>query len=533
MEQLEKLTAEQKKIYESLMVYDSVMTRWIDAEEENRVKFRNNPLKAFLCATGMGKEEFQAMMSPLGDGKALQTYMEDGNDFELEEAKTSYTNGWDVANQVALNMINLVLKKIVGDGFWESYTFTQDDKSSDIIFKAHIETMEVVEINDTEATMRMVMKECTASGKLERTDVDVTIGEIEVRFDVNLEEVSFETESGKTLDLYLDLKKKDAIQDPIVEVQIDSRFIKYALEGLLADGIGKIINSLPMEPYKICSVEMDEEKLQKADWIIPDYASFSGTKVTMEDAEDKKIMAVFLKTLDKEVSGLNLDILKEIVDYDAEGTVGIAERLTLGHIIPIILTQALDDDTVSMYYDEDKNYLSIDKTVSIKQSGADVKIKDLKVFSRENGYHLTFNIDGNWGAGMIDITGDGYCDIKLEFAKDEKGKAQLFASVSNPILNCSIDVPWWEYLLIFIAMLIPVIGQVIDVIICTILAVAMEVISSVFSDIQENGIDGLPVDVVLPIKWNDMKFVDIKSIHFSKGLKISYSMKVAEESEEQ
>ena len=60
-----------------------------------------------------------------------------------------------------------------------------------------------------------------------------------------------------------------------------------------------------------------------------------------------------------------------------------------------------------------------------------------------------------------------------------------------------------------------------------------QAISSVFSDIQENGIDGLPVDVVLPIKWNDMKFVDIKSIHFSKGLKISYSMKVAEESEEQ
>ena len=38
MEQLEKLTAEQKKIYESLMVYDSVMKGWLDAEEENRWK---------------------------------------------------------------------------------------------------------------------------------------------------------------------------------------------------------------------------------------------------------------------------------------------------------------------------------------------------------------------------------------------------------------------------------------------------------------------------------------------------------------
>ena len=75
MERLEKLTSEQKKIYESLMAYDSVMTGWLDAEAENRLKFRNNPLKAFLCATGMGKEEFQTMMCPLGDGKALQAFM--------------------------------------------------------------------------------------------------------------------------------------------------------------------------------------------------------------------------------------------------------------------------------------------------------------------------------------------------------------------------------------------------------------------------------------------------------------------------
>lgn len=31
MERLEKLTSEQKKIYESLMAYDSVMTGWLDA----------------------------------------------------------------------------------------------------------------------------------------------------------------------------------------------------------------------------------------------------------------------------------------------------------------------------------------------------------------------------------------------------------------------------------------------------------------------------------------------------------------------
>lgn len=48
MEQLEKLTPEQKKLYESLMAYDSVMTNWLDAQEENRIQFKSNPIKAFL-----------------------------------------------------------------------------------------------------------------------------------------------------------------------------------------------------------------------------------------------------------------------------------------------------------------------------------------------------------------------------------------------------------------------------------------------------------------------------------------------------
>lgn len=93
MEQLEKLTPEQKKLYESLMAYDSVMTNWLDAQEENRIQFKSNPIKAFLDVTGMGKDEFQVMVHSLDNGKALPEYTDDGNKFELDEAKTSYTNG--------------------------------------------------------------------------------------------------------------------------------------------------------------------------------------------------------------------------------------------------------------------------------------------------------------------------------------------------------------------------------------------------------------------------------------------------------
>ena len=309
MEQLEKLTAEQKKIYESLMVYDSVMTSWIDAEEENRVKFRNNPLKAFLCATGMGKEEFQAMMSPLGDGKALQTYMEDGNDFELEEAKTSYTNGWDIVNLTTVDMVDLVLKKIFGDGFWKSYSFKQEKKSTDITLQTHIATMEITALNGTLATIKMMMEECTVSGMLEGTVVATSVGEIKAGFQVELQQVSLETESGTILDLYLDVKAKDAIKNPSVEVQTDNFFIKCVLEEVLREGLKNIINSLPIdEPYKICSVEMDEGKLQKAGWIIPDHVSFSGSSVGLKDGGSKDEVAVFLKTLDKDINNLNLNL---------------------------------------------------------------------------------------------------------------------------------------------------------------------------------------------------------------------------------
>ena len=237
-------------------------------------------------------------------------------------------------------------------------------------------------------------------------------------------DVSLETESGTTLDLYLDVKAKDAIKNPSVEVQTDNIFIKYVLQGILEESLQKIIGSLPIdEPYKICSVEMDEGKLQKADWIIPDHASFSGSSVGLKDGGSKDEVAVFLKTLDKDINNLNLNIEQQFADSDADGTLGIAERLILGHILPLILTQ-VNDGTASAEYDADENCLKIDSVVSISQYGADVKIKDFKVSSRENGFRLAFYLDGNWGAGMVKFHGTGDCDMKLEFVKDAFAKTR-------------------------------------------------------------------------------------------------------------
>ncbi len=203
-------------------------------------------------------------------------------------------------------------------------------------------------------------------------------------------DVSLETESGTTLDLYLDVKAKDAIKNPSVEVQTDNIFIKYVLQGILEESLQKIIGSLPIdEPYKICSVEMDEGKLQKADWIIPDHASFSGSSVGLKDGGSKDEVAVFLKTLDKDINNLNLNIEQQFADSDADGTLGIAERLILGHILPLILTQ-VNDGTASAEYDADENCLKIDSVVSISQYGADVKIKDFRYLREKTDSVLHF-----------------------------------------------------------------------------------------------------------------------------------------------
>lgn len=531
MEQLEKLTPEQKKLYESLMAYDSVMTNWLDAKEENRIKFKSNPIKAFLDATGMGNEEFLAMMHSLDNRKALSEYMDDGNKFELDEAKTSYTNGWDIVNLATVDVINLVLKKLFGDGIQKDYFFKVDEKKTDVTVKVYIEPLEIKELNGTLANMRLMLKDCMILGELEGTPVGETIDEIIVCFDVMLQQVSLETESGKTLDLYLDIKAQDAIKNPSVDVKSDNLLLKYVLKGVIEDGIQKIIDSIPMdEPYKICSIGMDAEKLQKEDWIIPDYASFSGSDVAMENGEFKKEVAVFAKTLDKNVADLNLNIQQQFADSKADGTLGIAERLTLGYILPVILAQALNDNTVSMEYDEKENYLKIDKTESISQSGADVKIKDFKVSSRENGFRLAFYIDGNWGAGMVKFNGPGYCDIRLEFVNNENGESQLLVSVSNPTLNCNTSVPWWEYLIMCAIAVATFIGGIIAAILLNIINIATAIIDSVINRIQNNGIDGLPVNVAIPIKWNNLELLDIESMNFSKGLHISYSMKVDQES---
>lgn len=221
----------------------------------------------------MGKDEFQVMVHSLDNGKALPEYTDDGNKFELDEAKTSYTNGWDIVNLATVDVINLVLKKLFGDGIQKDYFFKSDEKQTDITVKVHIEHLEIKELNGTLASMRLMLKDCMILGTLEGSPAGAAVDEIIVCFDVMLQQVSFETESGKTLDLYLDLKAKDAIKNPSVEVKSDNPLLKYVLKGILEDGIQKIIDSIPIdEPYKICSIGMDAEKLQKEDWIIPDYA---------------------------------------------------------------------------------------------------------------------------------------------------------------------------------------------------------------------------------------------------------------------
>lgn len=539
---LEKLPLEQRKICDSLMQYDSVMTDWINESEENKVQYRRNPLKTFLSVTGMGKSAFVDLMSPLANKEVLLKQVGDEEEFTLKDATTDYTNGWDIVNLATLDIVNMAFSKLFSNGVKINVPITSEDKKADLILETNIDKFIFTDLNGALANMEIQSGNCTLSGTLDGKDMDCTIGSIVITFQVKLEEVSLETESGKKLELYLDLKADNAIRSIIVDAECDSFILKCVLDEILPTVFEKIIGQIPIEePYKICTVEIDEETQNKINWLIPDVASFSGSSVFDKDGVEKKEVAVFAKTLDKDLTNLFSKIESQFVDSRADGTLGIAERIILGYALPVCIASSLkimeetsgtEVEIPPMQYVESEKCLKIDKTITVEESGAVVNIKDFKIVSMEEGFRLSFSSDGNWGAGMVTFDATGFADISLSFTKDESGE-HLTATVSNPTLDYNIDIPWWEWLilalLIVSGLFISFVGVIIAGILGTILGIASGIIDSIMKAIQENGIDGLPITVEIPIQWNNLKVLDIQSMSFSKGMQISYSMQLDEE----
>lgn len=536
MVNLEKLTPEQRKLYDGLMRYDSIMTNWINESEENKTKFRRDPIKTFLSVTGVEKSVFMDMVSPLVKREALSEQVGDAENFTLDEAKTSYTNGWDIVNLATLDVINMAFSKLFSNGVKINVPLTSEEKKTDLNLEIDIDKFIFADLNGCLANMEIQFGNCTVSGVLDGNDIDCTLENLEITFQVALQKVSLETESGKNLELYLDLWADDAISNIDIKVECNNFFLKCFLDEILPDVFEKIIGQIPIaEPYKICTVEIDEETQDKINWLIPDFASFSGESVFDKDGVEKKEMAVFAKTLDKDVANLNLNIEQQFADSRADGTLGIAERIILGYILPICIASTLKNMAASdaeveippMQYEESENCLKIDKTITVEESGAVVNIKDFKVVSRESGFRLNFYVDGNWGAGMVNFDATGFADIRLSFTKDESGE-HLTAAVSNPTIDYDIEIPWWEWLIMAL-LIISFWGAIAGIILGIILGIASGIIDSIMKAFQENGIDGLPITVEVPIQWNNLQMLDIQSMSFSKGIHISYSMQLDEE----
>lgn len=531
--QAEKMTPELKKIYDGLMRYDSVMTGWLNETEKNKEQFKRNPIKSFLSVTGMEKNEFMEMVPSMADKEMLLKQLEEGADFTLDEAKTNFTNGWDMVNLATLDAINMIFDKLFGDGIDLNVPLKSDDQRTDMSLETVLAEFAFTDINGSLANMKMQFKNCTASGILNGDNIDFAIGDIAITFEVYLQQVSLETESGKSLELYLDLKADDAIRNINVDVECDNFLLMCILKEILPKVFEKIVDQIPVnQPYKICTVDIDEETQTKLNWLIPDFASFSGSSVLDKEGNEKKEIAVFAKTLDKHVEDLNLNIEQQFADSNADGTLGIAERVLLGYILPICISSEIEKKkpefkVQNMWYDETEHCLNMDTTIHVNESGAVVNVKSFKVFSREGGFRLYFWLDGDWGAGMVEFDASGFFDICLAFTRDENGE-HLTASVSNPTMDYNIDIPWWEWLLMA-AILIILGGTVWVTIWGIIVGVASGIISSIMKSIQENGIDGLSVPIEIPIQWNNLQALDIQTISFSQGVHLSYTMQVDEE----
>lgn len=530
--QLEKLTQEQRKMYDGLMNYDFVMTKWLNEAEENRAQYKSNPIKTFLAVTGMKKDALIDMMSPLANKEVLSKRLGEEEDFTLEEANTSYTNGWDIVNLATLDIVNLALSKLFSDEIKINVPLVSEDQTANLNMEATIGEFKFDRIDNSLASMTMVLKDCTVSGVLSGDSINLKMNDITFTFQVELEQISLETESGKNLELYLDLHGNDVITNINVKVDCENFLLQCVLDEILPVMFQEIVKELPVnEPYKICTVDIDEETQNKMNWLIPDYANFSGSAVLDNEGVEKREMAVFAKTLDKNVDGLNLDIEQAFTDGSSDGTMGITEKIVLGYILPICISSAVKKDKSSaevppMNYDENENCLNVDHIITEESDGVTVSVKDFKITSREGGFRLGFFVDGNW-AGMIDISGTGFLDIRFTFTKDEDG-GHLYATVSNPTIDYSMEVEWWVWLVMAV-LIITVFGIILAAMWGIILGVATAIIDNVMDAIRDNGIDGLPFTMEIPIRWNNLQALDMQSMSFSKGIRMSYSMRVAEE----
>lgn len=531
--QLEKLTQEQRKMYDGLMNYDSVMTKWLNETEENRAQYKSNPIKTFLAVTGMKKDALIDMMSPLANKEVLSKRLgEEEKDFTLEEANTDYTNGWDIVNLATVDIVNLALSKLFCDKIKIDVPVKSEDQTTDLNIATTIGEFKVTELNGSLANIEMQLEDCAVSGVLSGNNINLTVGDIVFTLQVALQDVSLETKSGKKLELYLDLKADDAIKNIDVDIHCDNFLLKCVLDEILPTVFDKIIDQIPVnEPYKICSVEIDEETQNKTNWLIPDYASFSGSEVLDKEGVKIKEIAVFAKTLDKDVADLNLDIEQAFVDSSADGTMGIAEKMVLGYILPSCISATIEKhnssaEVLPMCYDENTSCLNIDYTISQNQDGVSVYIKDFKITSREGGLRLSFSMDGDW-SDMIDISGTGFTDIRLTYAKD-KDKDHLCLDISNPTIDYSVEVEWWVWVVMAVLVLTGI-GIIADIIWGAIISAVESAIDSIMDSIQNNGINGLPFTIKIPIQWNNLSALEMQAMSFSKGMHMSYSMKVDEE----
>ncbi|MBQ9989587.1 MAG: hypothetical protein IJP31_01390 [Lachnospiraceae bacterium] len=515
-----------------------MMKEWLNDKEENRILYDKSPLEDFLSVTGMSKEKLVEMMFPSDDKTKMIKYLEEGTgDFTLPEAQVCYTNGWDIVNVATVDAINQILERVFGKGVVLDIPAMSDIPEIDVNIETTLDSFRITELNGSLADITTILKDCSLSGTYDGTPVNGKVKGVELSFQIMLQELILETEKGTNLELYLSFKEVDTIKNINVKVDLDtdSKIARALLNELMEAIAQKIISGITAnQAYKICTVEIDEQTQERLSWIIPEYARFSGSEIMTTDIPPVKIpeLAVFAKTLDKNVADLPLDFAKQYADTTADGVLGVAERLTLGYILPEILAKAIEGEKVSARYDEKERCLIVNKEISYSQSGADFTVKDIKIYSREGGFRLRLRLDGNWGGGMVIFDADGYIDIKMEYVKDDNGEYQLIASIGNPEFEYDVNMSWWMKLIIGI-LCISIIDAFIDLILGIVLAVAIDTINSIFEDISENGVDGLPVSFTVPIEWNNLKLLEIKSMRFSEGISMSYDMKIDQESVEQ
>ena len=506
-------------VLESLSNYDQVVGEWLDAKNENRQEFLENPLAALSKIPSLESKDVNSILSLLQSmQKPNMVGDEQENPYADESSEyfpptTNYTNSWDMICATHVKQINEAFQKFFK--YPKAIVYENDGIKVDM----EVSDLDILEINGSYTTLQVSLSKMNIYMEVSHTNF--TMNDVKVRANVKLEECEISTNDDalNKVDVILHVKDAESIKNIDFEATKPDNigdffwssivtYMNYTIEKYLTEAINK--------PYTLFSFELKEEKKEKLDWIIPNEARFSGAESASKNPDDD-FVAIYAQTINPMSNTLALDIKSDIVPNGNFVVCGFSQHIAMEYIFMPAFNAALN----KMYgtnenifiYDVTKKAIINKKKFTVTSDGENADLNNTEVKMTDKGLH--FETDFYAATTLFECEGR----MKFNIYPQKKG-AEIVFYTTKPIIDSRTSMTWKAYLISFFLMIIPPVGILFTAVLTMITAFA-----NIFVDTI---IPALTLEVDIPVDWKHINIVSIDKLKISDGILIEFISNVCD-----